>query len=81
MEPSRSSPSEPVSRPSLRSTSPVAGPAPSDRTALRRAGNSPVQIHKAQLAEVVPVWYDLALRMKKDPDAEAAFGWIQEVQP
>lgn len=44
------------------------------------AGNSPVQIHKSQLAEVVPVWYHMALRMKKDPAAEAAFGWIQEVQ-
>lgn len=46
---------------------------------LWRAGNSPVQIHKSQLAEVVPIWYDLALRMKRDPAAQAAFGWIQEV--
>ena len=38
-----------------------------------------MQMHKAQMAEVVPVWYDMALRMKKDPAAEAAFGWILEV--
>ena len=38
-----------------------------------------MQIHKAQLAEVAPVWHDLALRMKKDPAAQAAFGWILEV--
>ena len=28
-----------------------------------------------QLREVVPVWHDLAVRMKKDEEANAAFGW------
>ena len=32
-----------------------------------RAGNSPVQIHKDQLEELVPAWYDLALKFHKDP--------------
>ena len=45
-----------------------------------RAGNSPVQIHKDQLEELVPAWYDLALKFHKDPAASQAFGWIQEVR-
>jgi len=42
------------------------------------AGNSPVQIHKAQLEELVPLWHNLALRFHKDAAASKAFGWIQE---
>ena len=43
-----------------------------------RAGNSPVQIHKEQLEELVPLWYDLALKFHQDAAATKAFGWIQE---
>ena len=32
-----------------------------------------------QLREVVPVWHDLAVRMKKDEEANAAFGWVVEM--
>ena len=38
-----------------------------------------MQIHKSQLAEVVPIWFDMALRMQNDPAAKDAFGWILEV--
>ncbi len=39
-----------------------------------------MQIHKEQLAELVPMWYDLALKFHKDAAAAKAFGWIQEVR-
>ena len=38
-----------------------------------------MQIHKEQLAELVPMWYDLALKFHADAEAAKAFGWIQEV--
>ena len=40
-----------------------------------------MQIHKEQLAEVVPLWYDLALKFHKDDATAKAFGWIQEASP
>ena len=40
-----------------------------------------MQIHKAQLEELVPLWHDLALRFHKDAAALKAFGWIQEASP
>ena len=43
-------------------------------------GNSPVQIHKAQLEELYPLWHELALKFNKDAAASKAFGWIQEVR-
>ena len=38
-----------------------------------------MQIHRRQLAEVVPLWFDLAVRFKKDPAIDRAWGWVQEV--
>jgi hypothetical protein len=31
-------------------------------------GNSPVMISKTALAKVVPLWHELAVKMKKDPE-------------
>ena len=48
---------------------------------LRRAcaGNAPVMIHRSLLEQIVEDWYDISLRMKNDPDANRAFGWILEM--
>lgn len=42
-------------------------------------GNSPVMIHKAQLKKVCTVWDTLAIEMKHDEEANAAFGWVLEM--
>jgi len=39
-----------------------------------------VQIHRDQLAEVAPLWLDLALRFWSDAAVERAWGWVQEVR-
>ena len=39
-----------------------------------------MQIHRDQLAEVVPTWFDLAVRFKNDDAVERAWGWVQEVR-
>ena len=54
----------------------AAGAPPEDFAPI---GNSPVMISVDQLREVVPVWHDLAVRMKKDEEANAAFGWVVEM--
>lgn len=43
------------------------------------AGNAPVMIHRSLLEQIVEDWYDISLRMKNDPDANRAFGWILEM--
>lgn len=42
-------------------------------------GNSPVMISKTALKKVVPLWHELAVKMKKDPEANRAFGWVVEM--
>jgi hypothetical protein len=39
-------------------------------------GSSPVMLHKNDLAKVAPVWHDMAIRMKTDPQADRAWGWV-----
>ena len=36
-------------------------------------------IHKSLLGLIVEDWYDISLRMKNDPAANKAFGWILEM--
>ena len=36
-------------------------------------------MHRDLLALIVEDWYDIALRMKNDPKANQAFGWILEM--
>ena len=36
-------------------------------------------MHRDLLALIVEDWYDIALRMKNDPAANKAFGWILEM--
>jgi len=42
-------------------------------------GSSPVMISLASLKRVVPKWHALAIAMKKDKEANAAFGWVVEM--
>ncbi|XP_078433446.1 hydroxyproline O-arabinosyltransferase NOD3-like [Wolffia australiana] len=42
-------------------------------------GNSPVIIHKNQLAKIAPTWMNVSLRMKDDPETDEAFGWVLEM--
>lgn len=42
-------------------------------------GNSPVIISKASLEKIAPTWLNVSLAMKKDPEADKAFGWVLEM--
>nr|DAD27306.1 TPA_asm: hypothetical protein HUJ06_028774 [Nelumbo nucifera] len=42
-------------------------------------GNSPVIIDKASLRKIAPMWMNVSLAMKKDPEADKAFGWVLEM--
>ncbi|EIE20908.1 hypothetical protein COCSUDRAFT_18099, partial [Coccomyxa subellipsoidea C-169] len=47
--------------------------------AILPIGNAPTMMHRDLLALIVEDWYDIALRMKNDPKANQAFGWILEM--
>lgn len=42
-------------------------------------GNSPVILHKDDLAKVAPKWHEMAVAMKTDPVADRAWGWVLEM--
>ncbi|KFK27793.1 hypothetical protein AALP_AA8G430100 [Arabis alpina] len=42
-------------------------------------GNSPVIVGKAALEKIAPTWMNISLAMKKDPEADKAFGWVLEM--
>ncbi|KAK1275124.1 hypothetical protein QJS04_geneDACA003760 [Acorus gramineus] len=42
-------------------------------------GNSPVIIEKDNLKKIAPTWMNVSLAMKKDPEADKAFGWVLEM--
>ncbi|KAF9613334.1 hypothetical protein IFM89_007063 [Coptis chinensis] len=42
-------------------------------------GNSPVIVAKASLKMIAPTWMNVSLAMKKDPEADKAFGWVLEM--
>ncbi|ONK59602.1 uncharacterized protein A4U43_C08F8150 [Asparagus officinalis] len=42
-------------------------------------GNSPVIVEKASLMKIAPTWMNVSLAMKKDPEADKAFGWVLEM--
>ncbi|KAJ8641240.1 hypothetical protein MRB53_017934 [Persea americana] len=55
---------------------------PEDRgpiTNIDPIGNSPVIIKKASLEKIAPTWMNISLAMKKDPEADKAFGWVLEM--
>ncbi|THU51431.1 hypothetical protein C4D60_Mb06t30980 [Musa balbisiana] len=55
---------------------------PEDRgpiTDIDPIGNSPVIIGKASLLKIAPTWMNLSLAMKKNPEADKAFGWVLEM--
>ena len=42
-------------------------------------GPSPVIIHKPMLAKVVDPWWQLCIQLKRDMQADRAFGWVLEM--
>ncbi|KAK9826707.1 hypothetical protein WJX74_011081 [Apatococcus lobatus] len=46
---------------------------------MAQIGSSPVIINRDQLAAVVDAWYDISLRLKNDPEADKAFGWVLDM--
>ncbi|KAG2604581.1 hydroxyproline O-arabinosyltransferase 1-like isoform X1 [Panicum virgatum] len=55
---------------------------PEDKGAITKIdpiGNSPVIIEKESLARIAPTWMNISIAMKKDPDADKAFGWVLEM--
>lgn len=42
-------------------------------------GNSPVIVGKDALKKIAPTWMNVSLAMKKDPEADKAFGWVLEM--
>lgn len=42
-------------------------------------GNSPVIVRKDALKKIAPTWMNVSLAMKKDPEADKAFGWVLEM--
>ena len=42
-------------------------------------GPSPLLVHVALLRNLTPSWYDLSVALKKNPEADRAFGWMLEM--
>jgi len=42
-------------------------------------GNSPVIIHKEQLRQLAEPWSELAIKLKRDKEANSVFGWVLEM--
>ncbi|EOD04695.1 hypothetical protein EMIHUDRAFT_220816 [Emiliania huxleyi CCMP1516] len=42
-------------------------------------GPSPILIHVDLLRAVTPLWYELSWKLKRDPEANAAYGWMLEM--
>jgi hypothetical protein len=47
--------------------------------AMDPVGSSPVFLHKDDLRRVAPVWRDVTLKIKKDPEADKEWGWVLEM--
>ena len=47
--------------------------------AMDPVGSSPVFLHKDDLRRVAPVWRDVTLRIKSDPEADKEWGWVLEM--
>ena len=50
-----------------------------DPESVDPVGPSPVIISKRMLARVVEPWWQLCLTLKRDPEADRAFGWVLEM--
>jgi hypothetical protein len=46
---------------------------------VQQVGPSPILVHYDDLARMVQPWYDLSFALKKDPAADAEFGWMLEM--
>ena len=49
------------------------------KTQLFPIGSSPTIMSLADMKRVVPIWYELSLKVHEDEDAVAAWGWVQEM--
>ncbi|CAA0841970.1 Unknown protein [Striga hermonthica] len=48
-------------------------------TKIDPIGNSPVIVGKDALQKIAPTWMNVSLAMKKDAEADKAFGWVLEM--
>ena len=48
-------------------------------SAVQQVGPSPVLMHMGSLRRLVKPWHDLSFALKKDPAADAEFGWMLEM--
>ncbi|CAI5982451.1 unnamed protein product [Closterium sp. NIES-65] len=42
-------------------------------------GNSPVIIKKKDLLKIAPLWHNVSLQFKSDPEIDKEFGWVLEM--
>lgn len=50
-----------------------------DCHAVDPVGPSPIIIHTPQLRKLTPHWFALSMALKRDPVADAAYGWVLEM--
>eukprot|EP00270_Netrium_digitus_P010068 TRINITY_DN3092_c0_g1_i1.p1 TRINITY_DN3092_c0_g1~~TRINITY_DN3092_c0_g1_i1.p1 ORF type:complete len:413 (+),score=86.17 TRINITY_DN3092_c0_g1_i1:123-1361(+) len=48
-------------------------------TSVDPVGNSPVIIKKADLLQLAPLWKNISLELKADPEADKEWGWVLEM--
>ena len=47
--------------------------------AMDPIGSSPVFLHKDDLRKIAPIWHDVTLKIKQDPEADKEWGWVLEM--
>ena len=56
------------------------GPLEKDQLAsMAKIGSSPVQLRADDLARIAPVWMNVSIALKNDPEADKAWGWVLEM--
>ena len=50
-----------------------------DHLRVQPVGPSPAIVHVESLKKLTPLWYDLSVDLKHDPQADRAFGWVLEM--
>eukprot|EP00316_Scyphosphaera_apsteinii_P020663 CAMPEP_0119305838 /NCGR_PEP_ID=MMETSP1333-20130426/6737_1 /TAXON_ID=418940 /ORGANISM="Scyphosphaera apsteinii, Strain RCC1455" /LENGTH=348 /DNA_ID=CAMNT_0007309019 /DNA_START=186 /DNA_END=1232 /DNA_ORIENTATION=+ len=48
-------------------------------TAVQPVGPSPLLVYRPQMEAMLPSWWRLCLTLKRDADADRAFGWVLEM--
>lgn len=52
---------------------------PGDPLTVQPVGPSPALMHVNSLKRLTPLWLNLSVELKADPEADAAFGWVLEM--